>query len=96
MMHYDRENLSFKNVRDVILSKSKSIFQDDTGVPFNYLKDNDDWDITFFGSYKKPVKDFDRWPHLYQEDLENAYKNPAIKKKRNIFKFNFPCHQWSR
>ncbi len=74
MMHHDRKDLSFKKVRNLILSKSKSIFQDDTGVPFKYVN-QEDWDITVYGTYEKPIKDFDRWSFMMQEDLSLFYKN---------------------
>lgn len=74
MMHHDREDLSFMNIRNIILSKSKSIFQDDTGVPFRYIN-QDKWNITVYGSYEKPIKDFDRWSFMMQEDLNLFYKN---------------------
>lgn len=74
MMHHDRKDLSFKQIRNLILSKSKSIFQDDTGVPFRFIN-QEEWDITVFGTYEKPIKDFDRWTFMYQEDLNLFYKN---------------------
>ena len=74
MMHHDRKDLSFKKVRNLILTKSKSIFQDDTGVPFRYVSQKD-WDITVYGTYEKPIKDFDRWSFMMQEDLNSFYKN---------------------
>ncbi len=74
MMHHNKPDLSFNNVINVILSKSKSIFQDDTGVPFKYFKKND-WNIIPFGTYEKPIKDFDRWPYMMQEDLNSFFKN---------------------
>ena len=74
MMHHDREDLSFKNIRNIILSKSKSIFQDDTGVPFRFI-DQDNWNIKLYGTYEKPIKDFDRWTFMMQEDLKIFYDN---------------------
>ncbi len=74
MMHHDRKDLSFKKIRNLILSKSKSIFQDDTGVPFRFI-DQEEWEITVFGTYEKPIKDFDRWTFMMQEDLDLFYKN---------------------
>jgi len=73
MMHHDRKDLSFEKVRNLILSKSKSIFQDDTGVPFRHINQKD-WDITVYGTYEKPIKDFDRWTFMMQEDLNLFYK----------------------
>ena len=73
MMHHDRKDLSFEKVRNLILSKSRSIFQDDTGVPFRHINQKD-WDITVYGTYEKPIKDFDRWTFMMQEDLNLFYK----------------------
>ena len=71
LMHYS----SFKKIRDIVLSKSITIFQDDTGIPFKYIN-NKDWDIECFGSYVKPVADFEKSMDIvYQKDLEEFYKN---------------------
>ena len=74
MMHHDRKDLSFKNIRNIILSKSKSIFQDDTGVPLRFIN-QEDWSIKLYGTYEKPIKDFDRWTFMMQEDLKLLYDN---------------------
>ena len=69
LMHYR----SFKNIRNLVLDKSLSIFQDDTGLPYKHV-DNDDWNIRYFGSYVKPIKDFEKnYNILFQHDLEKRY-----------------------
>ena len=75
LMHYK----SFKKIRDIVLDKSLSIFQDDTGVPFKYV-DNEDWNIRCFGAYLKPIKDFEKnYNILYQKDLASRYKESTEK-----------------
>ena len=41
LMHYR----SFTDIRNIILSKSLTIFQDDTGIPYKYFSDSD-WNIS--------------------------------------------------
>jgi hypothetical protein len=75
LMHYR----SFKNIRNVVLDKSLSIFQDDTGLPYKYVN-NDDWNIRCFGSYVKPIKDFEKnYEIIYQYDLAKRYKEDTEK-----------------
>jgi len=70
LMHYR----SFKEIRNVILDKSITIFQDDTGMPYKYVN-NDNWEIRCFGSYVKPIKDFEKnYDIIYQNDLASRYK----------------------
>lgn len=73
LLHYS----TFNTLRTEILTHSKSIFQDDTGIPYSYFKSNDNWSTQFFGEYKRPVKDFG--DYLFQKDLDSAYlKNKKI------------------
>jgi len=76
LMHYR----SFSKIRNIVLPKSKSIFQDDTGIPFKYVN-NDSWKIKHYGSYVKPIKDFESVMHIiFQDDLVNVYKNQKMEK----------------
>jgi len=75
LMHYR----SFKDIRAIVLDKSLSIFQDDTGLPYKYVN-NDNWDIRCFGSYVQPIKDFEKnYDIIYQNDLEKRYKGKTEK-----------------
>lgn len=65
----------FSQVRDVILSKSPAIFQDDTGIPFKYFT-QDKWSATFYGKYNKPIKLFEV---RMQKDLYDAYRKNEVK-----------------
>ena len=76
LMHYD----SFELIRNVVLEKSNSIFQDDTGVPFRFF-DNKVFNVSLFGRYVDPIKDFESTMDIItQEDLRSAYKNKKINK----------------
>jgi len=66
LMHYK----TFNEIMDLTLQKSKSILEDDTGIPYKYF-DPLQWDINLYGVYVMPVKDFSET--RFQEDLSEAY-----------------------
>jgi hypothetical protein len=68
LMHKD----AFTGIKDIILQNSNHVFQDDTGMPYKYLKKKLEWSSQFYGEYIKPVRDFSS--ELYQADLDSAYK----------------------
>jgi len=75
LMHYR----SFNMIRDIILEKSISLFQDDTGIPFKYMKSGN-LNVQCFGKYVKPIKDFEHNNDiLFQKDLEILYKKGSTK-----------------
>ena len=75
LMHYR----SFNMIRDIILEKSISLFQDDTGIPFKYMKSGN-LSVQCFGKYVKPIKDFEHNNDiLFQKDLELLYKKGSTK-----------------
>ena len=57
---------TFSKIRNLILSRSESILQDDSGIPFSYFKKGS-WEITGFGKYHKPLPVF---KNHYQKDLK--------------------------
>ncbi|MFM7856918.1 MAG: hypothetical protein ACKO96_34575, partial [Flammeovirgaceae bacterium] len=63
---------AFTKIKDLLLTNGHNIFQDDTGMPYRYVKNKLNWKGTFYGEYIKPVKDFSS--ELYQKDLDSAYK----------------------
>ncbi len=63
---------SFNEIKKIILTNSNNVFQDDTGMPYNYFKNKLQWTGQFYGEYIKPVKDFSS--ELYQADLDSAFK----------------------
>lgn len=59
----------FTVIRDDLLAGSQAILQDDSGMPYRFLK-APAWNVTLYGKYSKPVSDFN---YGYQKDLEAAY-----------------------
>jgi hypothetical protein len=67
----------FSMVRDVILSQSEHVIQDDSGIAFHYFTDDEHkWSYTFFGEYTKPIPMF---KEFYQKDLDSLYKQQGAK-----------------
>lgn len=76
ILHYKQ----FNAFKDVILTKSKTILEDDTGIPYKYFT-KDKWDVTLYGVYDKPVKDFSG---VFQDDLQKAYQDTSVNKPRKL------------
>ncbi len=67
----------FSMVRNVILSQSEHVIQDDSGIAFHYFMDDEHkWNYTFFGDYTKPIPMF---KEFYQKDLDSLYKQQGSK-----------------
>jgi hypothetical protein len=75
---YLMHNTDFTMMRNLILNHSKSLFQDDTGLPYKSFKNRLDFTVSFYGAYTKPVSDFGSY--TYQADLDSAYKRASDKK----------------
>ena len=61
----------FAATRDYLLTRSKAILQDDSGVPFRWFKKSA-WDLTFFGIYE-PAVWIEHFEWVTQEDLKAAF-----------------------
>lgn len=61
---------AFSTVRDFLLSHSKTIIQDDSGIPYKFLK-GAEWEVRLAGHYKGPI---DLFKEDYQSDLAEAFK----------------------
>lgn len=59
---------NFSTIRKTILDTTQELLQDDSGFPYRFLSKG--WDVQLFGSYVKPIKDFD---FQLQNDLDEAY-----------------------
>jgi hypothetical protein len=82
LLHY----ADFSNLRTMILDRSLYVLQDDTGIPYRYLK-RQGWPIQLYGAYAKPIEDF---PALVeQKDLKAAYNDPAGNVKPLPFHFGY-------
>jgi hypothetical protein len=75
---YLMHNPPFKMVKELILTNTESLFQDDTGVPYRDFKKRLDVDWQLYGEYTKPVKDFG--DEKFQPDLDSLYKSSKDKK----------------
>lgn len=65
----------FSTIRDFLLSHSKAIVQDDSGIPVAAF-DQSKWALRFFGNYTGPI---DLFKQYFQADLHELYRqsNPA-------------------
>lgn len=59
----------FTVMRPIVLEKARFILQDDTGVPFRFLE-RSKWDVTVYGTYDKPIKDF---KYMGQRDFKTYF-----------------------
>ncbi|MBD1937903.1 hypothetical protein [Microcoleus sp. FACHB-68] len=63
----------FSNIRDLILSESSNLLQDDSGMPVKYV-DSSQWNLKFYGNYTQPI---DLFSTRYQGDLRDIYKSDS-------------------
>lgn len=62
---------SFSIIRNLILGESEFLLQDDSGIPLSFF-DKNKWELTFYGTYTKPISLF---ASRHQEDLKEAFEN---------------------
>jgi hypothetical protein len=60
----------FAGTRAALLEVSDLLVQDDTGIPYRYLKERG-YEVRLFGRYARPIRDF---KYGYQRDLAAAYR----------------------
>lgn len=63
---------SFDDIRSVILSRSRHIVMDSSGMPFFYLNRPEQWRVTLFGGYVRPVAMF---LERFEPELYFAYRS---------------------
>jgi hypothetical protein len=59
----------FLTIRDFLLSNSRAILQDDSGIPLRVFRERG-WQVMFFGAYTKPLDIFTKYD---QPDLRDAF-----------------------
>lgn len=59
----------FSSIRSTILSKSRVVVEEDSGIPYRYFEAAG-WDVRLFGTYSEPIQLFKNWS---QDDLKAAY-----------------------
>lgn len=77
----------FNILRNYILTKSPVVLQDDSGIPYRFFNNND-WTITLFGTYEKPIELF---KEHYQKDLYEVYRNSEVQP----LPFGIGYHHWA-
>ncbi len=70
-----------KTVRETVLSQSKAVVQDDSGIPVKYF-DNDHWTKRFYGRYARTLKVFEK--AFFQKDLKEIYDTTKMIKPINF------------
>lgn len=61
---------AFSTIRDLIVSQSNAIVQDDSGIPLSFYTP-DKWDITLYGTFYKPTTAYTKYT---QTTLRDAYQ----------------------
>ena len=75
----------FSIVRQIVLTHSRLVLEDDSGIPLRFFK-APDWTVTYYGKYDKPVKDFN---YGFQEDMARIFADPKLVKP---LPFSFGYH----
>ena len=84
---FGRTGEGFITTRKIILERSQTLFQDDSGMPLKYLGP-ESWDRQLYGKYTPPISDFGA--SCYQEDLEALYEEtPRSQIKRLPFAMGY-------
>ncbi len=82
LMHNENK---FIKIRDLTLSHSDYILQDDSGVALRYF-DRNVWKLSFHGTYSRPVPLF---AHRYQQDFMDAMKKNSTGPLPFSYGYNF-------
>lgn len=62
----------FSKIREVVMSRSLAVVQDDSGIPYQFYAAGN-WNVSLYGSYNTPYGSF---RNLVQHDLQQAYSDP--------------------
>lgn len=63
----------FSTVRDFLLSSTRSIIEDDSGIPLKYFT-GDQWMLSLYGYYPGPI---DLFKEHFQTDLDAAFRSSS-------------------
>ena len=87
---YLLHNDFMSNMRKFILTKTDDVVEDDTGIPFKYFIEKNNWNTKVYGEYQRPVKDF-KWLDR-QKELQAVFDKDSL----NIPKLPFHLgYHWS-
>jgi hypothetical protein len=77
----------FSRIRNVILSNSNFVIQDDSGIALRYFENSGyTWEYSFYGKYTRPISLFS---YAYQKDLDSLYKMQGSKQIGFGIGYNF-------
>ncbi|MCG8456896.1 MAG: hypothetical protein MI919_11500, partial [Holophagales bacterium] len=65
---------AFSNLRELILAKTQTLLQDDSGLPVRFLKSNR-WEVRLFGQYREVLAAYKQW---FQEDLAATFARAGV------------------
>jgi hypothetical protein len=83
-------NSYFSTIRNLILSQSTSLLQDDSGIPVKYFEQQK-WNFKFYGNYTKPIDLFNK---QYQPELRKIYTSDRKIKPLDFgIGYNFKVNQ---
>ncbi len=69
---------TFSKIRNLIMERSESVLQDDSGIPYRYFKNNKKWDLTYFGMYHRPLPVFKkRYQKSLRDDVKKYSRGPV-------------------
>lgn len=71
LLHMD----GFTTLRDLLLARSRTLLQDDSGLAHRDL-DPQDWDLFYFGDYTRTLPVYREW---FQEDLKAVYESKVAR-----------------
>ena len=74
---YLMHNAGFSEIRNFIHNTAQTVFQDDTGIPFE-MYDQNILDFILYGRYARPINLFAK---RYSPALDSAYANPEFTKR---------------
>ncbi len=74
---YLMHNAGFSEIRNFVHNNAKTVFQDDTGIPFE-MYDKNTWDFVLYGRYARPINLFAK---RYSPALDSAYSSPEFTKR---------------
>ena len=87
---YLLHNDFMSNMRKFILTKTDDVVEDDTGIPYRFFTEKNNWNTKVYGEYQRPVKDF-KWLDR-QKELQAVFDKDSL----NIPKLPFHLgYHWS-
>lgn len=73
---YLLHNDFMSNMRKFILAKTDDVVEDDTGIPYRFFIEKNNWNTKVYGEYQRPVKDF-KWLDR-QKELQAVFDKDSL------------------